>query len=113
MTRKAVPVARPYQTDRRHWHFEKRLSIDTLVGIVGVALVVGGPVLFWGRVMENRVLTLENINVERDKATVKEAVDSRDQRSLVGSRLDKIDDKMNQLQVDVAKLVVQGQRPLR
>ena len=105
MTTKRPTVLEALEQDRSHWHFEKRLSIDTLVGIMGVAIVIGGPVLIWGRAMENRVLTLENVKEESIKSDTKKEADLREQRTLVGGRLDKIDDRMNSIQIDVAKLV--------
>ncbi len=105
MTARKEPLLKAIEEDRKHWHFERRLSIDTLVAIFGVAVVIGGPILVWGRAMENRVLTLENVKEETNKNDVKKEGDLREQRTLVGARLDKFDDRMNQIQIDVAKLV--------
>jgi hypothetical protein len=53
---------------QRRWTFEKRVSLDTLVGIVGIAIVIGGPFIIWGRAMEGRVLTMEIRDADRTKA---------------------------------------------
>lgn len=87
------------------WHFEKRITLDTLVGIAGVALVVGVPVLVWGRAMESRVLALEVIQVERAKGETTREADRRDERIQITTRLDTLTDKVTQLQIQVGQLV--------
>lgn len=91
--------------DRRSWHFEKRLSLDTLVAIGGIAIVVGGPVLVWGRAMESRVLALEVIQTERSKTDVARESDRRDERAQITTRLDTLNDKVTQLQIQIGQLV--------
>src|SRR6478609_986220 len=66
--RKPPPRQRIYRTrttDDTRWHFDKHLSINTLVSVVGMAVLVGGPVLVWGRAMESRVQVLEVIQTEK------------------------------------------------
>ncbi len=95
------------------WHFEKRLSLDTLVALAGVAIVLGGPMVYWGRAMENRVLQLE-IKAEerakqeetRAKQEVARDLDARDQRITVLTRMDKIDEQVTQLRIDIGKLLL-------
>lgn len=87
------------------WHFEKRITLDTLVGILGVALVVGVPVLVWGRAMESRVLALEVIQVERNKVETSREADRRDERTQITTRLDTLTDKVTQLQIQIGQLV--------
>jgi hypothetical protein len=86
-----------------HWHFEKRLSLDTLVAIAGVALLIGGPMLVWGRAMESRVQALEVVGQERSKQETALALDARDQRISILSRLDKMDEQITQLRVELGK----------
>lgn len=53
---------------KRSWYFERRISLDTIVGIAGIALVLGGPFIIWGRAMEARVLAIEIRDEARAKA---------------------------------------------
>src|SRR5579859_2000497 len=93
--------------DMTHWRFDKRLSINTLVSVIGMSIVVGGPVLVWGRAMESRVQALEIESTEKAKLEVTRDSDSRESRTALTVRLDKMDDKLSQMQVQVAQLVVQ------
>lgn len=104
--RGSEPTSTPRRryTDRE-WHFEKRLTLDTLVAIAGIALVVGVPVLVWGRAMESRVLALEVIQVERQKGEASRDTDAREQRIAITSRLDKLDDKVTQMQIQIGQIV--------
>ena len=95
------------EDDMTHWRFDKRLSVNTLVSVIGMALVVGGPVLVWGRAMESRVQALEIESTEKAKLEVTRDSDSRESRTALTVRLDKMDDKLSQMQVQVAQLVVQ------
>lgn len=67
----AMPIKRRRSSDTpggdRHWVFEKRVSLDTLVGICGIAIVIGGPFIYWGRAIEGRILTIEIRDAERSK----------------------------------------------
>lgn len=91
------------------WHFEKRLSLDTLVAIVGVAIVVGGPVLVWGRAMESRVQALEVIQDQRSKQETARDLDARDQRISILTRMDKIDEQVTQLRIELGKVTAANQ----
>lgn len=91
--------------ERRSWYFDKRLSFDTIIAVVSMALVVGGPILIWGRAMESRVQALEVIQVERAKSETQRDSDMRDQRVSLASRLDKLDEKVTQLQITVGQLL--------
>ncbi len=88
------------------WHFEKRLSLDTLVAVLGVGLVIGGPILVWGRAMEGRVLALEVVQEQRSKQDSNRELDARDQRISILSRMDKIDDQVTQLRVELGRLTL-------
>ncbi len=88
-----------------NWHFEKRLSLDTVVSVVSVALFLGGPILFWGQKMEGRVQSLEVIQSERVKQEVARDMDARDQRISILGRMDKIDEQVTQLRIEVGKLI--------
>lgn len=78
---------------RRSWYFEKRLSLDTLVAICGLAIVIGGPFLIWGRAMESRVLTIE----VRDDARAKMLED-------ITAKLTKLGEQMTQTQIQIGVL---------
>ena len=88
----------------QRWHFKKQLSIDTLVQIVGVAIVLGGPILYWGRAMEARVLALEIARVERDRSETEAKITARSEAATVAAKLDKLDEKVTQLQINVGRL---------
>lgn len=57
-----------FPLQRRSWYFEKRISLDTIVGIVGIAVVLGGPFIIWGRAMEGRILSIEVRDEARSKS---------------------------------------------
>lgn len=88
------------------WHFEKRLSLDTLVALVGVAVLLGGPFYYWANKMDSRVQTLEVRGAERDQQEAARALDARDARIQMLGKVDKLDEQVTQLRVDVAKLTV-------
>lgn len=96
---------RPFREQR--WHFEKKLSLDTIVGILGVACVIGGPLLFWGRNIENRVQTIELVNEQRSRVDDKRDAELREQRLAIGSRLERIDDQVTQLRIAVGQISTQ------
>lgn len=89
----------------KRWHFEKRLSVDTLVQIIGVAIVLGGPILYWGRAMEARVLALEIGRVERDRTEAMTRTDSQQQSQIVAKQLERLDEKVTNLQIAIGQLV--------
>lgn len=108
--RRQAPERR--QAERRReiiptWTFDKRFSINTIVSIAGMAIVVGGPVLVWGRAMEGRVQVLEIAANEKSKMESSRDIDTREARVSMAARLDKVDDKLNAMQVQVGQLVVQ------
>jgi hypothetical protein len=82
------------------WQFEKKLSINTIIEILGLAVVLGGPMMVWGRAMEGRVLTIETVQDERKR------IDS-EYRTAITNKLDKVSEDMNRLQVQVGILSTQ------
>src|SRR5690242_12131755 len=107
-TRQAqASVRRRRSTDANRWHFDRHLSINTLVSIFGMAVVVGGPVLVWGRAMEGRVQSLEIMQAEKAKIESTRDADTREQRISLATRLDKMDEKLTAMQVQVGQLIVQ------
>lgn len=86
------------------WHFDKRLSVDTLVAVVGVAIVIGGPILIWGRAMETRVQALEVVQEQRSKMELQRDADIREQRNALIARLDKFEEQVTQLRVAIGAL---------
>lgn len=96
---------RPFREQR--WHFEKKISFDTIVGIVGVSLVLGGPLFMWGRNMESRLQTIELVNDQRARADEKRDAEIREQRIAIGLRLDRIDDQVTLLRIAIGQLGVQ------
>ena len=98
----------PHARRTDQWHFEKRLSLDTLVSLAGILLVFGGPVLIWGRAMEGRVQALEVMQEQRIKQEVARDIDARDQRISILTRMDKIDEQVTQLRIDIGKFQLQS-----
>lgn len=85
------------------WTFDKRVSLDTLIAIVGIGIVIGGPMFLWGRAMEGRIQTLEIRDQQRAEQEKNRDLDARDQRISVLSKMEKFDDQLTQLRIDVAK----------
>jgi hypothetical protein len=90
--------------DRRAWHFDKRLSLDTIVGILGISLVIGGPFLVWGRAMESRVLSLETIATERLSMENKRDEANRDLRQSTEAKVSRMDEKITNVQITQAQI---------
>jgi hypothetical protein len=90
------------------WHFEKRLSLDTVVSIVSVVVFLGGPILFWGRAMENRVQALELVQEARAKQETARDFDARDQRISILTRMDKIDEQVTAMRIEIGRLTAPG-----
>lgn len=86
--RRATDSPEDNGTRRRAWYFERRISLDTIVGIAGIAIVIGGPFIVWGRAMEGRVLAIE----VRDEARTKAYED-------IKTALDKLSGQMTQAQI--------------
>lgn len=87
------------------WRFVRTFSVGDLLQFIGIALFVGGPILVWGRAIEQRVLTLENFNTASMQADVRRDADTREQRQAFSGRMDKIEEKLGQLQVTAAQLL--------
>ncbi len=98
--------------DRRSWHFSRVVSVDAIINIVGIAVVLGLPLLYWGRSLESRVLTLENFNQAAVISSVRNEADSREQRVSFGTKLDKFATDIEQLKIGVAQILArQGGSP--
>lgn len=87
------------------WHFEKRLSLDTLAQIAGIAIVLGGPLLYWGYATDGRIKTLELHDLQREKQDIARDMDARDQRIALLGKIEKLDDQVTQLRIDVGRLL--------
>lgn len=88
-----------------HWHFEKRLSLDTIVTIIGISIGLGLPVFLWGRTMEQRVQAIEIKTDERSKVESARASDDRDQRITLITNIETMKEQITQLRIDVGKVV--------
>ncbi len=86
------------RAQRRSWQFDRRISLDTIVGIAGIAIVVGGPFIVWGRAMEGRVLAIE----VRDEARSQAYRDIKD-------ALEKLSAQMTQQQIALG--IITGTSP--
>lgn len=89
-------------------YFDKRIGLDTIIGLVGITITLGIPILVWGRAMESRVLNLEVTKIEREKSEVNQANIEREQRTQMLSRLDKLDEKVTQMQIQIGQIVPFG-----
>lgn len=87
------------------WHFQRTFSVDSLIQIAGIALVLGGPLLYWGRSLESRVLTLENFNAASLSADVRRDSDTREQRQQFNGRFDKFSGDIESLKIGVAQIL--------
>jgi hypothetical protein len=99
------------------WHFEKRISFDTVAAVVGMLLLVAGPVVYWGRgleeanrLTETRVKIVEVVQEQLLKQFQALAVDARDQRIAILARMDAMDIQITQLRVDIAKAGIPERR---
>ncbi len=112
MASRKVPAETYPEIDRRQWHFVKTFSLDTVVNVLGVALVLGGPILYWGRAMESRVLSLEVKETEALKAEGRRERGEMDQRNTINSRLEKIENSLTATQIALERLNAQLQAPV-
>lgn len=88
-------------TRSRHWSFDKRVSLDTIVAIIGMAIFVGGPFVIWGRAMESRVLVMEVQNDARAKADADRETRAVEAVRVMGARVDKLTDQFSGLQLSI------------
>ena len=94
--------------DRRNrWHFDKKMSLDTLVAIAGIAVVIGGPLMLAWRSMENRVVVLETKQEAQQSAEMRRDSDAREQRIAVLSQMKDLGDGITKMQISFAKLEAQ------
>lgn len=102
-------MAQRRAADVRSWHFDKKLSLDTLIAIIGIAVVIGGPLILAWRSMEARVQKLEVI-LEQSAAqdALREAA-TREQRGLISAQFKDLNDNLQKLQIAVGKLETQIQ----
>lgn len=93
--------------ERRHptWAFKKELSLDTLVGIVGVAIVIGGPLVVAWRSAETRILTLEVTQAHMQGSLSRALDEGNRDRTAITTQIKEVADKMTSLQIDVAKII--------
>lgn len=91
------------------WHFDKKLSLDTLVAIAGIALVIGGPLIIAWRTMETRLLTVELAAESQQKQFMQQLTDMREQRAIFSLSLKELGDNMTSLRIDVAKIIAAQQ----
>ena len=112
-----TPASRSTDSDGGHlrergWFFEKRISMDTSVGLVGIAVVLGGPFIVWGRAIEatqiltqSRIEKLEVIASERARFEAEREITRERQQREVGAKVDELGRQMTALQVSVGQLL--------
>lgn len=101
--------------ERRHmehhssggWTFKKQLSVDTILQIVGMAVVLGGPAILAWRSMETRILTLENIYVQTEKRDTERSKLAEEQRNALGLQLKELSDAVRNLQASFYEVKAQ------
>lgn len=109
-----MPIARPRRrsTDNgpHRWTFERRISLDTIVGVIGIAFVIGGPLLLAYNAIINRVLTIEVKDEIRAKNDEKRDVESREFRALISTQLTDLAKQMTATQITLG--VLSGKLPV-
>ncbi len=96
---------RPVIVNRREaWHFDKKLSLDTLVAIVGIAVVIGGPLIFAWRSMESRILVIETIQSVQQRQFEQLLSEERERRGVFATQMKDLGDVLTALRLDVARL---------
>ena len=93
------------EQDDKGWHFIRSFSIDSIIQIVGIAVVLGLPMLYWGRSVESRVLTIENFNTASVAADAKRDADTREERMAFRVRMEKIEENLIALKVTGAQML--------
>ncbi len=104
MPQRKQPMRPNTLRDRRSWHIDKSVSLGQILSAVLVAIGIGGPILVWGRAMESRVVALEVVNAEANKTDTKRDNDTREQRLIVTGRMDKIEERLLQIQLSISQL---------
>lgn len=105
--RRAAAAAGATEEKSLGLRFDRRISLDTIIQIVGIAIVLGGPLIVWGRAMESRVFTLESSIVNLEKRDGQREEYAKEQRSQMFERLTKVDGSLQSLQVTVAEIRAQ------
>lgn len=82
--------------------------MDTIVAVCGLALVIGGPILIWGRAIEGRVQVIEVKQDQQEKNQTDKETLRREELTKLTNTIDKLDDKVTQLQINVGRLVPFG-----
>lgn len=97
---------------QRHWYFEKRISLDTIVGLIGIAIVLGGPIFFWGRTIEAALAqTDKRITLIETATDLRKAFDTerentvRDRQKETADKVGKLGEQMTLLQLAVGQLL--------
>ena len=93
----------------RRWSFDRRISLDTIVGILGIAIVIGGPLILAWRAIDTRILTIEVRDEVRAKSDDKHDVEQREFRTLISSQLSELSKQMTQTQITLG--VLSGKLP--
>lgn len=90
--------------NNRRWIFERRISLDTLVGIVGIAFVIGGPLLLAWRAIDSRILTIEIRDEARSKNDDKRDTEAREFRTQISTQLGDLAKQMTATQITLGVL---------
>jgi hypothetical protein len=113
-----MPLRTPQQQRRatddgnpggRRWTFDRRVSLDTIVGVVGIAIVIGGPLILAWRAIDTRILTIEVKDEVRIKCDDKRDTEARDFRTQISAQLSDLSKQMTQTQITLG--VLSGKLP--
>lgn len=115
---RAAPTKRRTDRDgghllqRQNWYFDRRISFDTIFGVVLLALTLGGPIVFWGRTIESalsqtdkRVSLIETAQEIRQKFDVERDNINRERQKETSAKVDKLGEQMTVLQLSVGQLL--------
>lgn len=86
------------------WYFERRLSLDTVVGILGFAAVIGAPLFYWAHALDGRVLAMEVREDERARAANTRDQEMRDFRKSVSDQFAQTTKQLTDVQITLGVL---------
>lgn len=98
-----------HSSESNGWRFEKKMSLDTIVAIVGVAIVIGGPLMLAWRGMENRVVVLETKQEAQSLFEKKREDDAKEQRAALAIQVKDMADNIKTMQISFATFQAQLQ----
>lgn len=74
------------------------------MGIIGVAIVIGGPLILAWRAIDSRILTIEIKNEASLKNDERRDIEARDFRAVISAQLTDLSKQMTQQQIALGVL---------